>query len=484
MKFIELGKNPEAEPSEYAKVIGSDSALSSKLLALANSPWFGVRNKVTSVRLAVNLLGLGTVRTLAISYCMAGLHNGLRLKPDEARTFWEASLCRAVAARQCALLMDPAIADEAFVCGMFQDFALPVMYAVARESVMDILQDQDLDRQQQLVRERELCRLDHCEIGRILAQKMELPELFVDAVAFHHHLDRLGDFMDSEPLGKAIYASSLFPVSLQVWTPRDADELCRFLVENCNVQPNESGAFFWKVQQEFNHMYHYFEDSAASETRLADLMVHAAREQADNTTTLVRTVNELMQDAAEMGVEITQLIQSRNQSEDRAERDALTGLFNREGFQRRAAELLARVARYRLGLAVVFFDVDKFKSINDGLGHEFGDRALKMIAARIQSVTRQQDVAARIGGDELVLMISECRQEDALVIVRRVLDHVAAEPVGRGKTDRFRFTQRGDGLRSAFRPGRAARQADRRRRHPDVPGQESRWKPALRYHIG
>jgi HD-like signal output (HDOD) protein len=77
MKFIELGKNPEAEPAEYAKVISSDSALSSKLLALANSPWFGVRNKVTSVRLAVNLLGLGTVRTLAISYCMAGLHNGL-----------------------------------------------------------------------------------------------------------------------------------------------------------------------------------------------------------------------------------------------------------------------------------------------------------------------------------------------------------------------------------------------------------------------
>ena len=107
MKFVELGQDSDAEPGDYARVIGADSSLSTKLLALANSSWAGVRNRVTTVKMAVNLLGLGTVRTLAISYCMAGLHNELRLSPAESQVFWEVSLSKAVAARIYASLIDP-----------------------------------------------------------------------------------------------------------------------------------------------------------------------------------------------------------------------------------------------------------------------------------------------------------------------------------------------------------------------------------------
>ena len=59
MNVVDLGKDPDADPAEYSKVISSDSSLSTKLLALANSSWFGVRNKVTRPNVAVNLLGLG-----------------------------------------------------------------------------------------------------------------------------------------------------------------------------------------------------------------------------------------------------------------------------------------------------------------------------------------------------------------------------------------------------------------------------------------
>ena len=83
IKFVELGKNLDAAPNDYAKVISADSALSSKILAWANSSWSGVRQHVTKVPIAVNLLGLGTVRALAISYCTAGLHTELRLTVEE-----------------------------------------------------------------------------------------------------------------------------------------------------------------------------------------------------------------------------------------------------------------------------------------------------------------------------------------------------------------------------------------------------------------
>src|SRR2546421_4916360 len=198
MKFIDLGKDPEASPADYVKIISSDSSLSAKLLALANSSWFGVRNRVTKIQVAVNLLGLGTIRTLAISYCLTGLHNDLQLDPNESKMFWSASLCKAVAAKQYAAHFDSALAEEAFTCGIFQDFAISVMYSLARQQVGDMLSDSTIDAQARLQKERAIFRLDHSEIARIIAQKLELPELFIDAVAFHHNHPSLREFVGKQ----------------------------------------------------------------------------------------------------------------------------------------------------------------------------------------------------------------------------------------------------------------------------------------------
>ena len=433
MKFIELGKDPAAEPSDYAKVVSSDSSLSTKLLAMANSPWFGIRNKVTSVKMAVNFLGLGTVRTMAISYCIAGLHNELRLTPDESRMFWEASLFKGVAARHFAKAMDEELAEQGFVAGMFQDFALPIMYSAAKEQYLAILEHPDLGWEARLEAERELFRLDHAEVGRILAEKLELPDMFVDAVAFHHNHERLTEFMENELVGHAIHAASLFPTVLNVWNPDDADRLCRFLDEHIGTASSESTRFLQDVQQEFNQMYHYFEDKEPPETRLAELMIQAAKEGADQTTHLVASVSQLMQEAASMGIEVNQLVKSHNQLKDKATHDQLTDVLNREGFTNQANELLAKAARYGTGFAVLYLDVDKFKSINDTLGHEFGDRALKIVSARMSEAVRQQDLMGRMGGDEFALIIYDCTEPDAKTVAGQILSQVASEPIGRGK---------------------------------------------------
>lgn len=433
LKFIELGKNPKAEPSDYATVIGADASLSSKLLALANSPWFGVRNKVTNVRLAVNLLGLGTVRTMAISYCMAGLHNELKLTADESRMFWEAGLCKGVAAKQYARRAAPDIIDEAFVGGMFQDFAVTIMYAAAKEEFRTIIGDAKRSVAEQLQAERDLFHLDHAEVGRILAQKLELPEVLVDAVAFHHNHERLTEFMEEDAMADAMHVAALFPHVLDAWNQQDADQLCAFLEEKTSSGSQDAADFMDEVQKEFNQMYHYFEDATPSETRLADLLIAASKEGADNTAHLVRTVNELMQEAASMGLEMSQLLQSQSKLEDKASHDPLTRVLNREGFTGKASQQLAQASRYGAGFALAFLDVDRFKSINDDLGHEIGDRALKNAASRMQQTIRQHDLVARMGGDEFVLLLYDCQESDAQTILKRILSDVTSEPVCRGK---------------------------------------------------
>lgn len=102
------------------------------------------------------------------------------------------------------------------------------------------------------------------------------------------------------------------------------------------------------------------------------------------------------------------------QSYQQALTDALTGLPNRRAYEERATQELARWRRFKEPLALVVWDVDDFKKINDVFGHKAGDRALAVIAHTLQERVREADFIARYGGEEFVLLLSGSDQEGAL----------------------------------------------------------------------
>ncbi len=103
--------------------------------------------------------------------------------------------------------------------------------------------------------------------------------------------------------------------------------------------------------------------------------------------------------------------------------DALTGLPNRALFSDRLEQALARSKRSQQRLAVMFMDLDKFKSINDTLGHGAGDELLKVVATRLRSRIRQQDTVSRLAGDEFMLLINALPGVDtALHVADATLD--------------------------------------------------------------
>ncbi|HUB25877.1 MAG TPA: HDOD domain-containing protein [Tepidisphaeraceae bacterium] len=435
MKFMELGKDPEAEPSDYAKVISSDASLSSKILALSNSSWFGVRNKVTKPQAAVNLLGLGTIRTLAISYCLTGLHNDLKLSSEESRMFWSASLCKAVAARQYAAHFKASLGEEAFACGIFQDIALPVMYALSKEQVLALLKDPAIDAQARLQKERAIFGLDHCEIARITAQKLELPELFIDAVAFHHNAESLREFVAEPIIADACHIASLFPHFLENWNGQDAAAMEKFLAERTQQKPLDCKTFMEKVQKDFNQIYAYFEQGGEGQTHnLADLLANACKEVADNTTRLVGSVTELMGQAAAAGQQVHNLLQQQSKLARAAVTDPLTQALNREGFTTEAREILASSQRYGVGYAMVYLDVDQFKQLNDSAGHVHGDKALQHAARAMFENIRKNDVVGRLGGDEFVVLLNDVTEDVASQVAERILAAAKTPPADRPKS--------------------------------------------------
>jgi diguanylate cyclase (GGDEF)-like protein/PAS domain S-box-containing protein len=106
--------------------------------------------------------------------------------------------------------------------------------------------------------------------------------------------------------------------------------------------------------------------------------------------------------------------------------DGLTGLANRALFEEHLVQGLARARRHRQPVAVLFLDLDDFKTINDSLGHEAGDALLREAAIRIASAVRAEDTAARLGGDEFAVLAeaSEC-DDDAQTIAARLLSALA-----------------------------------------------------------
>ncbi|HEX7965741.1 MAG TPA: EAL domain-containing protein [Gammaproteobacteria bacterium] len=115
--------------------------------------------------------------------------------------------------------------------------------------------------------------------------------------------------------------------------------------------------------------------------------------------------------------------------------DRLTGLPNRSLFLDRLAQGLAKARRARQRTALLFIDVDRFKSINDSLGHHAGDLVLRSIGKRILACVRASDTVARLGGDEFTVILENCQDAEYITMVCERILSAVVEPISLGQTD-------------------------------------------------
>ena len=128
-------------------------------------------------------------------------------------------------------------------------------------------------------------------------------------------------------------------------------------------------------------------------------------------------------------ISVTRDISERRRAEEQIEyqayHDALTGLPNRLLFRDRLTIALAHAKRQRTPLTVMFLDLDRFKFVNDTLGHSLGDELLRIVAERLRSVLREGDTIARMGGDEFIILLHDVRDDStAARIAQKLLDTV------------------------------------------------------------
>lgn len=121
--------------------------------------------------------------------------------------------------------------------------------------------------------------------------------------------------------------------------------------------------------------------------------------------------------------DITERKQTEKKMYHQAHYDVLTGLPNRAMFTDRLHQAIVAAKRGNTHLAVMFFDLDKFKPVNDDLGHDVGDLLLQEVAKRLQDCVRESDTVARVGGDEFILLLPVIEEEqDAMRVAEKILN--------------------------------------------------------------
>lgn len=127
---------------------------------------------------------------------------------------------------------------------------------------------------------------------------------------------------------------------------------------------------------------------------------------------LLHHTNQLIERLSTSQVELRRL----------ATRDPLTGMANRMLIKEQLVNMLAMASRTSGQVGVIFLDLDRFKTVNDSLGHEIGDKLLKAVAETLLQQIRKQDAVGRLGGDEFLFLVAANEVNDAIVLAERIID--------------------------------------------------------------
>ena len=428
MRLIELSKDLETELDDYVEVVSLCSSLSAKLISFSNSSWFWPRQPITTVKRALGMIGTNQLRALALSHCLQALHRKLELPPDDAGAYWEASVCKAVSARQIVGKSNRKRCDEMFAIGLLQDMSIGVMAAADPDEYPRRLRDPQSRVRDQLAFERDHFGIDHTEVGRMLSERLEFPALYTESIGAHHQ-DAPDAMTDIDPVRQTAKVVACLPHDMRAWNVDDIEQFITSLAEHFPGRWTDGPAFMQGVQDEFAELVACLGPGGVEPADLAEVIAVACEENVASTTQLVSQIQLMAARNNELADEVNEVVADRVAGEYRANHDTLTGVLNRSGFENRAPVVVAEAATAGQSVGLTFFDCDQFKKVNDRYGHTAGDVLLKTIVNRIKASGRESNLVCRWGGDEIIVLFVGLTESECVAATKRIQNAVEQDPV-------------------------------------------------------
>ncbi|BHH84055.1 GGDEF domain-containing protein [Desulforhopalus sp. 52FAK] len=181
-----------------------------------------------------------------------------------------------------------------------------------------------------------------------------------------------------------------------------------FAEQLINDTTSERGSF---VKKDGRYAYKWIFETSEDEGLL--LILREGHELQDKEIELVNNSLEILAECLQRGLEYEDLF-------EKASNDALTGLSNRRVFEERIHAMMDGANRYSHPLSMISMDLDKFKAINDNLGHQAGDQVLVTVADVLKKAVRSTDLLVRMGGDEFLIVLDQTDKLSARILAERL----------------------------------------------------------------
>ena len=190
-KVLEITNNPKTSPADLNQIISLDPVLMGKVMRLINSAYYSLPNQITSLVRAIIMLGINTVKNLALSTAVLGtLGRASDFQALNMEGFWRHSISVGVTAKLTATRrnIDPKIREEYFIAGLLHDIGkIPLNNKLAQEYVQAV-SNTDREHTPLYRSEEEILLVNHAVVGKLIIDNWRLGENLSDAVCFHHNL--------------------------------------------------------------------------------------------------------------------------------------------------------------------------------------------------------------------------------------------------------------------------------------------------------
>ncbi|MEP6655036.1 MAG: GGDEF domain-containing protein [Myxococcales bacterium] len=422
---LRLCQRENFDIADVARAIGNDGPLAAKVLGLVNSPLFGMRQEVRTVSHALVLLGVNSVRTIALSFALVSDMRAHERSGFDYRTYWKRAIFAAAAAQDLARVAGARHPEEAFLAALLQDVGEVALAQALTEQYQTMASAAPGDHDRLVGLEKRTFGCDHAEVGRWLMTRWRLPEAVRAAVGSSHEPGRWQRGVDpaTETTVKVVALSGALA---DLW-----------------VHPDVAHA-----------------------ARLARTRAHEiAGLDADSLLPLMRRITRSVLDIAPLfnlwvgePAELEAVIEAVNQAlteettpraapsagaagEDEADGpDRLTGLASRATFDQYLAEQFDLAQQVGKPLSVILCDPDHLEMVNQAFGRAAGDRALAVLGALLGERLRFRDLAARYGGEEFALILTDTHAAGAAVVAERLRKKVEDTQHDIGIGDPVRMT--------------------------------------------
>jgi len=408
-KLVDLCKDEDITVRELVRLIKTDQGLASRVLRVANSAYFGMQHKASTLDRAVIALGFEYVKSISLGFHLAHTLNKLASAAGfDTTKFWRENLTRGLLARQLAAKYCTQFKQEAFLIGLLQDSGILLLAQVLGEEYLRLYRDSNNSPLGLYRLERQLFEIDHVKAISVLAEQWSLPEVLAQPIRTHHSRGCPEPCQDSQvQLSQIGYFVGSFPLD-------DPESLCGedlALLDYCHKTFTLSSValntLLDQMREEFVGLAQMFTGILSEKVDITTLVVQAKNLLSDLAQDANRKIFDLEQEVRQLCLQREDLSLSLSQYQYRAETDDLTGIHRRIPLENYLDKACQKVRQRKTSLAILFLDIDNFKTINDSHSHAAGDRVLQLLAKLLQREFSLSGCVSRYGGDEFVIALLE-----------------------------------------------------------------------------